>query len=96
MAATVTIEVPADREALVRRVLALSEELDQLALTAPDGTVFDACESAVLTGGRDVQVQMLEQAVARRIEAVEKKGRRSASVSVDGGRKIVDPKRAKC
>lgn len=96
MAATVTIEVPADREALVRRVLALSEELDQLALSAPEGTVFDACETAVLTGGRDVQVQMLEQAVARRIEAAEKKGRRSAGASVDGAKKIADPKRAKC
>jgi hypothetical protein len=96
MAATVTIEVPADREALVRRVLALSEELEHLALTAADGTVFDACESAVLTGGREVQVQMLEQAVARRIEAAEKKGRRSAGANVDDARRIADPKRAKC
>jgi hypothetical protein len=96
MAATVTIEVPAEREALVRRVLALSEELEHLALAAPDGTVFDVCETAVLAGGREVQVQMLEQAVARRIETAEKKGRRSAGANVDDVKKIAGPKSAKC
>lgn len=60
MTPTVSIEVPADREALVRRFLALTEELDHLGLTAPDGTVFDAGETAVVAGGRDVQQQMLE------------------------------------
>ena len=72
---TVTIEVPAEHEALVRRCLALAEELEQLALTAADGTVFDACETAVVNKGRDLQTQMLSQAVARRVEAAEKKGR---------------------
>src|SRR5215210_1546291 len=74
MPATVSIEVPVEREQLVRRLLALNEELARLALTAPDGTVFDACESAVMTGGREVQTRMLEEAVARRIEAAEKGG----------------------
>lgn len=83
MSRTITIEIPAEQEALVRRCLALAEEMEQLALTAADGTVFDACETAVVAKGRDLQGQVLQQAVARRIEAAEKKGRRSASVRVD-------------
>ena len=79
MAATITIEIPADSEPLVRRVLALQEELNSLALTAPDGTVFDACETVVVQRGRDLHIQILADAVARRVEAAEKKGRRSAS-----------------
>ena len=48
-----TAEVTEAQAALLRRVPALSEELDQLALAAPGGTVFDACEAAVVRGGRD-------------------------------------------
>jgi hypothetical protein len=86
--ATVTIEVPAEREDLIRRLLALSEELDQLALSAPDGTVFDACETAVIEGGRDLSTRILSDTVARRVEAAEKKGRRSARASAAGAKRI--------
>ena len=89
---TITIEVPAAHETLVRRCLALAEELEQLALTAPEGTVFDVCETAVVHKGRDLQTQLLSEAVARRIEAAEKKGRRSASVRAVAAKKTVDPK----
>jgi hypothetical protein len=74
--------------------LALAEEMEQLALTAPDGTVFDACEAAVIEKGRDLQSQMLGEAVARRIEAAEKKGRRSASARAGGRRRTEDQKNA--
>jgi hypothetical protein len=74
MTATVTLEVPVEHEALLRRTLALAEELHQLALSAPDGTVFDACETAVIADGRKLQQQLLQEVVARRIEAAEKKG----------------------
>lgn len=74
----VLIEVDAQHEALVRRAVALAEEMEQLALTAPEGAVFDACEGAIIQKGRDFQGQLLGEAVARRIEAAEKKGRRSA------------------
>jgi hypothetical protein len=94
MGATVTIEVDAKHEAIVRRALALAEEMEQLALTAPDGTVFDACENTVLEKGRDFQAKALGEAVARRIEAAEKKGRRCGSAPVDGRKKTVDPKNA--
>jgi hypothetical protein len=94
MSATVLIEVDAKHEALLRRTLALAEEMEQLALTVADGTVFDACEAAVIDKGRDLQRQMLGQAVARRIEAAEKKGRRSASARVDGRRRTGGPNHA--
>jgi hypothetical protein len=94
MSTKVLIEVDAKHEALVRRALALAEEMEQLALTAPEGTVFDACEEAVIRKGRDLQGQMLGEAVTRRIEAAEKKGRRSACAHADARRRTEDPKNA--
>jgi hypothetical protein len=94
MSSKVTIEVDPRHQTIVRRALALAEEMEQLALTAPDGTVFDACEQAILEQGRMLQSQMLADALARRIEAAEKKGRRSGSVSADARRKTADPRRA--
>lgn len=88
----VTIEVDPKHEGIVRRALALAEEMEQLALTAPDGKVFDACETAVIEKGRRFQSQALGEAVARRIEAAEKKGRRSASAPVAVKRKTAAPK----
>ena len=90
----VTIEVEPQHEAIVRRALALAEELEQLALTAPDGQVFGACEDAVIARGRLFQSQVLGAAVARRIEAAEKKGRPSAFAPVDVRKKTVGPKHA--
>jgi hypothetical protein len=90
----VTIEVEPQHEAVVRRALALAEELEQLALTAPDGQVFGACEEAVIERGRLFQSQVLGAAVARRIEAAEKKGRRFGSAPVGERKKTVDPKNA--
>jgi hypothetical protein len=91
MNATVMIEVDPKHEAILRRALAMLEEMEQLALTAPDGAVVDACEEALLDKGRALQGQMLGAAVARRLEAAEKKGRRSAAVRADARRKTVDP-----
>lgn len=87
MEPTITIEIPADREALVRQVLALQDELDQLALTAPEGTVLDACETALLEKGRKLNTDLLAQAVTRRVEVAEKKGRRSAPAPAVGPKK---------
>ena len=84
MSTKVLIEVDAQHEAIVRRALALAEEMEQLALTAPDGTVFDACEQAVVHQGRELQTQFLNEAVARRIEAAEKKGRRCDNAPAAG------------
>lgn len=75
MSTKVTIEIDAKREAIVRRTLAMAEEMEELASTAPDGRVFDACEEAILDKGRKLQGHVLQEAVARRIETAEKKGR---------------------
>jgi hypothetical protein len=94
MSTKVTIEVDAKHETIVRRALAMAEEMEQLALSAPDGTVFDACEEAVVEKGRKLQGQVLGEAVARRIETAEKRGRRSASVRADARRKTAGPNHA--
>ena len=94
MGTKLLIECDPQHEAIVRRALALAQEMEQLALTAPDGSVFDACEGTVIEKGRDLQQQLLGDAVARRIEAAEKKGRRSASVTADARRKTVGRRNA--
>jgi hypothetical protein len=77
MSTKVTMEFDARFECGMRRALAMFEEMEQLALTAPDGQVFDACEQAVIEKGRNLQAATLGEAVVRRVEAAEKKGRRS-------------------
>ncbi len=64
MTPTITIEIPAASEALVRQLLALHEELQALALSAPDGTVLNACEEAVIPKGRDLTANLLADADA--------------------------------
>jgi hypothetical protein len=94
MISKVTIEVDARHEAIVRRALAMAEEMEQLALTAPDGEVFDACEAAAVDKGRSFQRHALSEAVARRIEAAEKKGRRSGCARAGARRKTAGPRNA--
>jgi hypothetical protein len=77
---TITLEVdcPA-QEQLIRNYHALVVELNDLALTAPDAAVIDQLEERALQRGRETLRASLEQAVQKRIDAAEKKGRRSAS-----------------
>jgi hypothetical protein len=90
----VTIEVAAQHETIVRRALALAEEMEQLALTAADGQVVHECETAVIDKGRQWQSQVLSAALKRRIEAAEKKGLRCGPVHADGRRKTKAPSNA--
>jgi hypothetical protein len=90
----VTIEIDPQHEALVRRTLALAQELEQLALTAPDGSVFDSCETAVVHQGRKLQRQMLAEAVTRRVAEAEKKGRRCEPVRADISAETAGPSNA--
>ncbi len=94
MSAKVTIEFDARFENGMRRALAMLEEMEQLALTAPDGQVFDVCEQAVIEKGRNLQAATLGEAVARRVEAAEKKGRRSAGAPAVVRKKTADPRNA--
>jgi len=91
MPATITIEIPAAREPLVRPLLALHEELQALALSAPDGTVLDACEAAAVPKGRELTKNLLADTVQHRIREVEKRGRRSAPAPVAKPKRIAAP-----
>jgi hypothetical protein len=91
MSTTVLIEVDARHESILRRALAMVQEMEDLALTAPDGAVFGACEEAVIHKGRDLQRQMLADAVAKRIEAAEKRGRLCAAVPADARKTTAGP-----
>jgi hypothetical protein len=81
MTTAVTIEVPAGFEGTVERFVAFLQEMQQIALQAPDGQVVDDCEGVVLASGREVQQRALAEALQRRVEVVEKKGRRSGSAA---------------
>jgi len=92
---TVTLEIPAERLALIHRTLALADELDTLACAAPDGSVLDACEDAVLHRRRALQTQLLTDTVARRIGAAEKRGPRSDAARAVEPSKTAGPKNAR-
>ena len=80
---TITLEVDSPaQEQLVRQYHALLQELDDLGAAAPAGQAFDVLEGAVLDRGRETLRATLEQAVQRRMEAVEKKGRRRGCAGV--------------
>jgi hypothetical protein len=93
---TFTADVTDAQAQILRRVVALMEDLDHVADTAAAGTVLDACEAAVLTGGRDLQRALLERAVQRRIDAAEKKGRRCAPAAAAGRRRTAARPPGRC
>ena len=72
----VTLEIDAEHENLLRRYASFLGEMKDLAATAPDGSVLDACENAVIEKGREQQRLLLQHAAQTRVEAAEKKGRR--------------------
>jgi hypothetical protein len=94
MSTTVLLEVDARHESILRRALAMVQEMEDLALTAPDGAVFGVCEEAVIHKGRDLQRQVLGDAVAFRIEAAEKRGPLSALALVGARKRTAAPSNA--
>jgi phage terminase Nu1 subunit (DNA packaging protein) len=77
---TITLEVDGpDQEALIRNYHALVVELNDLALTAPDGVVIDQLEDLAIERGRETLRLSLQQAVQKRLDDAEKKGPRFAS-----------------
>jgi hypothetical protein len=73
---TITLDIDAADESLLREYAAFLDEMKHLAKTAPDGTVLAACEQAVVDRGREHQRRVLQQAVQARIDDAEKKGLR--------------------
>jgi len=88
---TLEVDSPAE-ETLLRQYHAFLREMQELALAAPPGQVLEVCERAVLQKGQEVNRHVLEQAVQRRIAAVEKKGRRCGPApAVERGRTAALP-----
>jgi hypothetical protein len=73
---TITLEIETGQEDLIRGYASFLEEMADLAATAPDGSVLEVCEEAVIERGREHQRRLLEHAVQVRLDAAEKKGRR--------------------
>jgi hypothetical protein len=73
---TITREIDTEHEDLLRQYAGFLDEMKELAVTAPDGSVFEACEGAVIERGREHQRRLLEHAVQARLDSAEKKGRR--------------------
>ena len=59
---------------IVERALALAQELEATAGSAPTGQVIDRCESLLLGAGRDFLRRALEDTLQARVDALEKKG----------------------
>ena len=72
----ITLEIDAEDEDLIRGYADLVGEMKDLAATAPDGSVLEACEEALVERGRRQQRRLLEHAVQARLDAAEQKGRR--------------------
>jgi hypothetical protein len=72
----VSMEIDPSHEPLLRQYACFLEEMDDLAASAPDGSVLDTCEEAVIEKGREQQRLVLERAAQTRLDAAEKKGRR--------------------
>jgi len=72
----ITLEIDPEHEDLLRQYADFLGEMKDLAATAPDGSVLDLCEEAVIERGREQQRRVLERAVQARLDAAEKKGRR--------------------
>ena len=73
---TVTLESDAEYEDLLRHYASYLGEMKDLAAAAPDGSVLDTCEEAVIEKGREQQRLLLQRATQNRIDTAEKKGRR--------------------
>ena len=73
---TITLGIDPRHEDLLRRYANFLEEMTDLAATAPDGSVLEVCEDAIIEKGREQQRRLLESAVQARLGDAEKKGLR--------------------
>ena len=79
----VTMEYTTEAERLaLEQAIAYFAQLRQVAASAPDGTVLDACEQVALDSGRALLRHTLASAVQGRVDAAEKKGGRRAAAPV--------------
>lgn len=69
---TVHYNSEAERRAY-ERAIAFAAEMHALGLSAPDGSVLDACEALTLSKGRDFLRETLAGAAQARIDDAQKK-----------------------
>jgi hypothetical protein len=69
---TIAYTTEAEKQAY-ERAIAFVAEMHALGLSAPDGSVLDACEALTLSKGRDFLRETLSGAAQARIDAIEKK-----------------------
>ncbi|WP_422930051.1 hypothetical protein [Singulisphaera sp. PoT] len=70
---TISFEIDSEDEDLVRQYVGFLQEMKDLAATAPDGSVLEVCEDAVVERGREQQRRVLSRAVQARIDDLEKR-----------------------
>ena len=80
---------------IVEQAVAMAQELEATADSAPEGQVLDRCESFLLGNGRAFLRKALESTLQSRAETLEKKGAppESARVEPRGATKAEHPKR---
>ena len=71
---TITLEIDAEHEDLLRRYADFLGEMRDLAASTPAGSVLDTCEEAVIERGREQQRRLLERTVQSRLDSAKKKG----------------------
>jgi hypothetical protein len=72
----ITLEIDPEHEDLLRQYADFLGEMKDLAATAPDGSVLEVCEEAIIEKGREQQRRLLERATQARLSDAEKKGLR--------------------
>lgn len=72
----ITVEIDAEDEDLIRGYADFVGEMKDLAASAPDGSVLEVCEDAIIEKGREHQRRLLEWAAQARLDGAEKKGPR--------------------
>ena len=78
---TLTINYQNENERLMlEQAIAYVTQLQKMALSAPAGTVLDACEKLALDDGRKLLRSTLAAALQSRIAQVEQKGGQPVSV----------------
>ena len=72
----IALEIDAEDEDLIRRYADYVGEMKDLAATAAEGSVLEACEDAIIEKGREHQRGLLQRAAQARLDAAEKRGPR--------------------
>lgn len=84
---TVTFEIAYTTEAerlALEQAVAFVSRLGQVAATAPDGSVLDACEQVALTDGRDLLRTTLAAALQARADATDAEKKSASATRADG------------